>query len=669
MAETSGVIQGLKWIRGAHALLVYIGPTTSAIEVLVLHFEGMDEGELGGHKAMAQLIARAYGVGLPVTLFHDVGDIAITGVDVRFASIRVDAAEVTQSIQSLNHAVPLIALKTTVVRLYLSSRLATNVTVRGAIRIRRPSEGTSRTLASLNNVVLNPAQFGQVDTLRRQATHSLNFALPPDMTAAGGLIVELASLTNTATNVALDFGPPGDLATVTFIDSSPLRLRIIGISYAQGSPPQTFVPTSLDFGMTISWLQRAYPVAQVLASQTIVPANAAVPFGCGDINTQVAALRALDMSAGADARTHYYGLVSDGGFFMRGCAGVPGTPDPSAVGSGPTGPGTWGWDFDGTYGDWYTGHELGHTFGRKHPGFCGETHDDPAYPFVAGQLSNADDAYVGFDVGDASFGLTMTALPGTDWHDLMTYCSRQWLSSYTYMGIRTRLLAEDALGPGGGGSGRPDERFPPGFEQPGKGVKRTLVSVIAEVNLRDGTGRIAYLLPVERGEPKPDPNSPVRIRITGRKGATLDEVPVLVKPFAEESPDEAGHALIDAVIAVPPDASAIELYVHGKRVDTKRPSSSAPIVRDVRVHSYDAEGLLLDWDEGTPRKGGHRYNVLMSEDNGRTWHTVAVGVRSRQFRIHPQNLPKDRRVLFRVEATDGFRSAKTVVEWSHAANG
>jgi hypothetical protein len=618
---------------------------------------------------MAQLIARAYGAGLPVTLFHDAGDIAITGVDVRFASIRVDGAEVTQSIQSLNHAVPLIALKTTVVRLYLSSRLATNVTVRGAIRIRRSSGGASRTVASLNNAVLNPAQFGQVDTLRRQAANSLNFVLPPDVTAAGSLIVELASLTNTATNTAPDFGPPGDLATVTFIDSPPMRLRIIGMSYAQGSPPQTFVPTSLDFGMTISWLQRAYPIAQVLASQTIVPANAAPPFGCGDINTQVAALRALDMSAGADARTHYYGLVSDGGFFMRGCAGVPSTPDPSAVGSGPTGPATWGWDFDGTYGDWYTGHELGHTFGRKHPGFCGETHDDPAYPFVAGQLSNADDAYVGFDVGDASFGLPITALPGTDWHDVMTYCPTQWLSSYTYIGIRNRLVAEDALGPGGGGSGRPDERFPPGFEQPGQAVKRILVSVIAEVNLRDDTGRIAYVLPVERGEPKRDPESPVTIRITGRKGATLDDVPVPVKPFAEESPEEAGHALSDAVIAVPPDASAIELYVNGKRVDSVRPSKSAPIMRDVRISGYDdAEGLVLDWDEGTHRGEGHRYNVQMSSDNGRTWQTVAVGVTSRQLRIHPENLPKERRVLFRVEATDGFRSAKTVVEWSQAEN-
>ena len=75
-----------------------------------------------------------------------------------------------------------------------------------------------------------------------------------------------------------------------------------------------------------------------------------------------------------DARTHYYGLVSDGdgSFFMRGLAsGIPGTADPSTVASGPTGVNTWGWDTDGSYGDWYTGHELGHTFGRFHAEFCG----------------------------------------------------------------------------------------------------------------------------------------------------------------------------------------------------------------------------------------------------------------------------------------------------------
>ena len=67
--------------------------------------------------------------------------------------------------------------------------------------------------------------------------------------------------------------------------------------------------------------------------------------------------------------------------------------------SGPTGPSTFGWDSDGSYGDWYGGHELGHTFGRFHAEFCGAS-GGAAYPFPNGQLSDADEAYVGIDVGD-----------------------------------------------------------------------------------------------------------------------------------------------------------------------------------------------------------------------------------------------------------------------------
>ena len=55
---------------------------------------------------------------------------------------------------------------------------------------------------------------------------------------------------------------------------------------------------------------------------------------------------------------------------------------------------------------------------------------------------------MGFDVGDPAYSLPMVALPGTAWHDVMTYCSTQWLSSYTYEGIRDRLAAEAALFPG-----------------------------------------------------------------------------------------------------------------------------------------------------------------------------------------------------------------------------
>lgn len=664
MAETSGVVQRLKWLQPS-LLLVAIGPTPTAIQLFVLTFDTSDASDLARKKAVAHLLGRAFGAGLPVSLFHDASDSIITGVDVRFASIRVEAVEVTQSIQDLNQSVPLIALKSTVARLYLSSKMAANVTVRGALWIRRALGGASRTVASLNSITLDPVQFGQVDAQRRQVARSLNFALPPDMVTAGDLVIALRSLTDVASNQPLDFAPPGDLTAVSFINSPPLRLRLVGFSYNQGMPLQTFTPTALDLGLTVSWLQRAYPVALVIASQTIVPANAPPPFGCGDINTQVAALRALDMSAGADARTHYYGMVSDGGFFMRGCAGVPSTPDPAAVGSGPTGPASWGWDFDGSYGDWYAGHEIGHTFGRKHPGFCGESHDDPSYPFVAGQLANADDRYVGFDVGDAAFGLAMTALPGTDWHDIMTYCSTQWLSSYTYTGIRARLVAEDALGSGGGGSGRPDARFPPGFERTGQPIRRTLVSIIAQVNLARETGQIAYVLPVHAGRvTPPDPDSPVTIRTARGSNQTLEEFKVPVKPFAEEGPEELGHALCDVIIAMHPDSEAIELYVNGRLVDTLRRSRSVPAAPDVRIRGFDARGLVLSWGDEADRDEQHFYSVQLSDDNGRSWRTVAVGLRSRQVAIHPDNLRPDRRMLIRIQATDGFRSAEKVMEWS-----
>ena len=144
-------------------------------------------------------------------------------------------------------------------------------------------------------------------------------------------------------------------------------------------------------------------------------------------------------------------MVSDGGFFMRGLAsGIPQTPQPGTVASGPTGPSTFGWDADGSYGDWYGGHELGHTVGRFHAEFCGAI-GGAAYPFPNGQLSKADEAYVGIDVGDADLGLPMRVMGGVDSHDVMSYCDDQWLSSFTYGGVYDRLVAEDALPAGAGG--------------------------------------------------------------------------------------------------------------------------------------------------------------------------------------------------------------------------
>ncbi len=142
-----------------------VGPKPSATRLFLILFESDDLTDLAFKRAAARLLLKAKTDGLPVTLYHDSGSM-VTGVDTRFTQVQTDAIEVTQSIQNLYHSVALVALKTTVVRVYLSRRSGPPITVRGELSLRRFSGGPAVTVASLNNVVLDPSQFGQFDAQR-----------------------------------------------------------------------------------------------------------------------------------------------------------------------------------------------------------------------------------------------------------------------------------------------------------------------------------------------------------------------------------------------------------------------------------------------------------------------------------------------------------------------
>jgi hypothetical protein len=154
----------------------------------------------------------------------------------------------------------------------------------------------------------------------------------------------------------------------------------------------------------------------------------------------------------------------------------------------------------------------------------------------------------------------------------------------------------------------------------------------------------------------------VTIRTRRADGQPLDEVRVPVKPFAEEGPEDAGHALCDPVVAVHPDAALIELDINGTVVDTLRPAASPPGIQGARVTRATGDMLALGWAEERHDER-HVYNVQVSDDNGRSWQTLAVGLRRPELAIAPGTIPVGRRVLFRVQATDGFRSAETIIEW------
>jgi hypothetical protein len=593
--------------------------------------------------------------------------------------LQLDGIEVCQSVQGLGNPVPLIAGKKSIVRAYLSYYGAAPITVTATLQAQ--ASGTPAvSVPSLAPVVLDPARAGDTVAKRQNVALSLNFLLPDAQTVAGPLTVTIGSVTNTTTHAMMSVAF-NSATMLQFSANHPLRVRVLAVRYRQQvnplpAPMTTFLATASDLQHLQSWLRRAYPVANVIWSTGVIDATAAVPFSSGDINAQLAAIRALDVSAGTDKRTHYYGMVADGGFFMRGsAAGIPATPDPSVVAAGPTGPANWGWDFDGSYGDWYGGHELGHTFGRMHPGFCrGNSRDDTAYPYPNGQLANSDASFNGFDVGDPALGLAMASLPGTLWFDVMTYCNNEWLSDYTYEAIQTRLAAEDALPAGAVPGavpvpqlvvgGAPDDRFPEATSgMSGQALlERNLVNVVASINLTSGQGKFEFVQPVPGAEPSAlDPNSQVIVRARRADGSVLRDYPVPVKLNSELGPADERIGLIDPVLPLDADARALDLIIHGRTVDTFRAGAQPPSLTSASVVGGADGEIAVAWETG-PREPTHTYAVQASTDGGQTWQTLAVGLTDPTVRIDRTQFGAGQTVKIRVIATDGFTRSEVMTE-------
>ncbi len=678
MATTTGFVQSFFLAPGPLAC-ASVGPAPNSAEVVFTR-----DTSLAGVLSQAQATGREVDVGHPDDS-AEVGTVATRPCDPAASPLHLDGIEVTQSIQDLAQSVPLIAGKATVVRVFLGNSTAAPMTVRGRIAVRQAPDDPVTVVASIANAVLDPAHAGDIPAQRNRLGRSLDFALPESMTGDGPLTVALSAVVDAGTGAPVPVGCRRE-PSVWFHRSPPLRIRVLGMRYTLGGV--THVPSNLDFDFLFSWLRRAYPVGQLVQSRSLVTAAPAAPFDVDDINAQVAAIRAIDVDSGEDNRTHYYGFVSDVGFFMRGKAAIPPTADPTAIASGPTGATRFPWDTDGSYGDWYAGHELGHTFGRKHPGFCGESqHDLAGYPFPGGTLAGRDDSFCGYDVGDPALGLPRAVLPGLDWTDVMTYCDDEWLSPYTYQGIRTRLLEEDALGSrptaravsasdatvvepvAAGAGGRPDPRVgvppvppaprPDTGREPGRAggtgslLRPTVVSVVATVNLSRRSGRIAHVHPVPSTVPTaPDPSSPFALRVLGADGRVLATTPVPVSPQAREDPGADDTGLVAVAIALPAGAAALELRTGDRRLDAFRAADPGGTEPPTTVRGQ-VSGPDVVLDLGREARPGTGYVVQVSDD-GRRWRAVGLGGSAR-FAVDRREA-RDGSLRVRVTQTDGFTS-------------
>jgi hypothetical protein len=621
-------------------------------------------------------------------------------------TITLEAIEVTQAIQDLAMSVPLIAGKMTIVRVYLGSSFGP-IVVRASLRVTSVSDPSlSQSVARIADLEIDPGYNGQVAIKRQDIARSLNFIWPKDLCLAGDWTIALESLERIDVAQSLVVPAfPGPI--VPFRSSPPLRVHVVGIRYHDGNSANTFEPGPLDFELLRSWLGRAYPVAEVVWSQVTVDFSTPWMFVAEKVNDHLRALRDADVQGGTDHRTHYYGIVADGGGkkFMRGLASAdPRVADSSTVASGPTGvprDPKYTWDTDGSYGDWYGGHELAHTFGREHANYCDASGGTVPYPYSNGQLFDDDTGFVGLDVGDAAYAIPMRALPGTGWHDIMTYCEYLWPSNFTYIGIRDRFLLENMLPPPlpppitspGGGMTAAGGSLPATATAVGGGggsgamLLTPSIHVVASVNLTQGTAAIPYVTPRPAPAFPPHPEAlelgkaaGLELQLQDARGEMLWKASAPFVPDVcrdEEPADETGT--VDMTAPNPPQVARIALLRQGKELAHFDIGLTPEPVHDIRpLSTADGRELapaarpanpILTWSDHVRDQfvaAGAKpsapdiaptYLVQVSTDDRKTWRTIGLGLQRPQVTIDRILLRGADRVIVRVTSTDGVHAA------------
>jgi hypothetical protein len=594
-------------------------------------------------------------------------------------TLSVDSIEAIQSVQSFDKSVPMVAGKETLVRVFLTFDSDRTLRCTGRLTVRRA--GVPDVAVNANAMIsVAPGHSVDLQARRNHLDQSLDFLLPPTLIVPGKITVSIqriidadsapqqsvSCLNCTGTSLILDFLPV-----------PPLKLRLIGIRYKSLDGSQAFAPRPIDFELVNSWIRRAYPISTLISSQVTIDTQLRWPFSCTTVNAFLADVRHKDINAGSDEATHYYGLVGDGDGLnsMRGCTS-PGVTGPSAVGSGPAGdPVNYQgleWDTDGSLADWYAGHELGHGFGRLHLGVCGSDAADPTYPFLPSALiSNESVKAVGFDVGYSARNIRPAILPGTVWNDVMDYCDHQWLSGYTYVAILRAIQGEGSTLSGTPLSPRivysrlPDPQQPPADRSTiqNQGVSATkFVSVIGTINFTNRTGKILYVSPSAKGAGGTLTPSDVVVRFKRADDTFIAEYPVIVKADLSQATDKTG--LLDVVLPVVSDASAVQLILQGVVLDTKSLGGSTGTLVSNLVLPPDLSRSGLSSDAGEPiayslswtgsSSPNVSYDVQLSSDREKTWQTVAAGLTTTKVMLDPQIIRNIDTAVFRVIATDGL---------------
>lgn len=601
-------------------------------------------------------------------------------------NMKITGIEVNQALQDPSNSVRLIQGKRTFVRLYVSSD---GPPIPGVGAYLYLTDLMGNTIGAPLTPV-NPV--GQQITVKSWASRwdinqSFLFELP--MNWITGSTLRLKAILNpwrippesSYSDNEYNYGP------FTLSESPRLGVYFVSFGYSLGNT--TYFPHLIDdVFQTYSWIRRAYPLDSSYGNffdpgqgfrpnlwimydeglgsrvnQTADECNEE-PFYYYNDDDELVDERSLCASAytnnlmnamrieeGIPSNIFMYGMIADppGDLFPRGQA------FDSNVSSGPAGPGTWGWDFDGSYADWYAGHEIGHTLGRAHPDpnsddpdtagveGCGHSRSDPNYPYINALISNGP--IEGFDVGDPGLNplLVPAVYPALFWYDMMSYCNNQWLSDYTYEAMYQYMLAHPTAG-----SDVAVSWFGGDF--------LSLFGIIAGDGSTASIQHIKRLSTVSGIPPLVEGDFIIRLRNSGGVLADYRFTPELIDDGLE--PYYSFGQVVDFVAGT----TQVQILDDAENVlTTIAVSSNAPVVADINTPALETPSggtLTFSWTATDADGDPLTYVLDYSADGGETFQPLAQNLTNTSIDLDPNLFSGSTNAMVRVVASDGVNTGK-----------
>ncbi len=562
-----------------------------------------------------------------------------------------DRIEVTQGIQDLYNSVRLVQNKRTYVRFHVHATHGDHATY-ARLKVKRGA----------NSIWLNPIQgmlntgfiFVRSSPDRGQVDHAFLFQLPEGyregtVTLTAHVNPDLAWKDRSPQETS--YANNDVSTTVSFEPVPTVHLRTWRIGYQLAGA--TYYPPASDVAQMHDWMRRAYPLRKLQTwTHTAYWGKGKVEEGklttpsCSKVNSFLSVEWVwANLQNDYPSGTRYYGMVSDAGGFMRGCSPVPGF-----AASGPTGAGDQGWDFDGSYGDWYGAHELAHAYGRGHANFCG-AEGGPPYPYPGGRISplpKGASAIYGFDVS------TRVVYPPTS-GDLMSYCDDQWLSDFTYEALMDTFQSSPV-------AAAADRR---NLDV----TARLLIAGVIDPEAGATELEPLFVLP-EAGDIKPSVPGDYFILLRAADGGILARYPFTPETHhggpAPEQERDASFLLINELVPFTAGTSQVDILGPGDDLLARVTAGPSPPTVTVLAPNggevLDGDEIVLSWQAGDADGDPLSFIVQHSPDNGANWDMVYAGPADEEgpdeisITLEATELRAGEQGLLRVWVSDGIHT-------------